>query len=69
MFAGYLQKYPRQDDARAIGMRAVCLARSLTNEQREEELLGQLDRYYGRKGFVRPSSQDMPTLCAEAPSE
>lgn len=69
VFREYLQRYPRQEDARAIGMRAVCVARSLTNDQREEELLGLLDRYFRRKGFVRPSPQDMPGLCGEIPSE
>ena len=69
VFREYLQRYPRQEDARAIGMRAVCLARSVMNDQREEELLGLLDRYFRRRGFVRPSPQDMPGLCGEIPSE
>ncbi|MEM9454941.1 MAG: hypothetical protein AAGF11_12230 [Myxococcota bacterium] len=69
VFAEYLRRYPQQEDARAIGMRAVCVARSLMNDQREEELLGLLDRYFRRKGFVRPSPPDMPELCGEVPSQ
>lgn len=62
---GYLQRYPREEDARAVGERAVCLARSVEDPRREEELLATLDRYFRRRGFERPAPEDLPALCGE----
>lgn len=66
---GYLQRYPGEEDARAVGERAVCLARSLSDPRREEELLAALDRYFRRRGFVRPAADDLLALCGEAAGE
>lgn len=57
LLEAYLKRYPKADDARTLGKRAVCLAWALADEGRVDELLGQLDRFYRRRGFVRPSTR------------
>lgn len=47
-YRSYLSKYPAHDDARALGQRAVCLARSLKDSATVETLLSDLERNYGR---------------------
>jgi hypothetical protein len=60
----YLQRYPMQADARALGQRAVCLARSLGLQARVDALLSDLERLYGRRGFTPPSDAELEALCA-----
>ena len=67
-YESYLRRYPKQDDARAMGQRAVCLARALGDQAREEALLDDLVRLYGRSGFSVPSPEERPDRCSEAPS-
>ncbi|MCH9685319.1 MAG: hypothetical protein K0V04_28040 [Deltaproteobacteria bacterium] len=65
-FSAYLARYPKQEDARAVGKRSVCLARSIGDMTQEEFLLSQLERLYGRRGFERPATDALPRLCGEA---
>ncbi len=62
-YVAYLTRYPKQADARALGQRAVCLARSLGDGARADEILGELERFYGRRGFVRPDDAALDELC------
>jgi hypothetical protein len=64
-YEAYLHRYPKQDDARALGQRAVCLARTLQDDARADALLTDLARLYGRRGFARPSTDELPGLCGE----
>lgn len=66
-YASYLRYYRKNEDSLAVGRRAVCLARAVSNPQREEDLLRTLQTDYGRKGFVRPQPEALPELCGEAP--
>jgi len=65
----YLERYPKQEDARALGLRYVCVARVLEDLRREEKMLSTLEKVFGRKGFVRPTPQQLPTLCEETKGE
>jgi len=65
----YVEMYPKREDARALGLRAVCVARVLGDGRREEEMLGDLKRLYGRKGFVRPKAEQVAGLCGETDGE
>ncbi|MEX1367319.1 MAG: hypothetical protein AB1Z98_29600, partial [Nannocystaceae bacterium] len=68
-FEDYLKRFPKQADARAVGTRAVCLARTLGDSRREEHMLGTLERNYGREGFARPEPEQLPALCGETNGE
>lgn len=63
-YATYLRTFPKHDDARALGERAVCLARSLGDTRTAEALLLDLQRLYGRRGFVTPPNIAFEQLCA-----
>ena len=63
-YARYLKTFPKHDDARALGERAVCLARSLGDTRTVEALLQDLQRLYGRRGFVTPPNIAFEQLCA-----
>ncbi len=63
-YVQYLRTYAKRDDAQALGERAVCLARSLGETDTVDELLAQLERNYGRKGFVLPPPAAFEQLCA-----
>lgn len=63
-YATYLKTFPKHDDARALGERAVCLARSLGDTRTAEALLQDLQRLYGRRGFVTPPDIAFEQLCA-----
>lgn len=65
-YVAYLRRFPKQADARALGQRAVCLARSLGDTTRATEVLAELERLYGRRGFVRPDDVTLERLCAHA---
>lgn len=67
-YAAYLRRYPKQADARALGQRAVCLARSLDDDDRADELLHELERLYARRGFSRPDAATLERLCAAPPT-
>lgn len=67
-YVEYLQRRPKHEDALALGKRAVCLARSLGLEQQERFLLAELQRLYGRKGFVRLDGEELMIACEEEPS-
>jgi hypothetical protein len=66
-YAAYLRHYPKQADARTLAQRAVCLARSLGDGTRVDALLAELERLYGRRGFARPSNDELARLCAPLP--
>lgn len=68
-FEEYVQRYPKQKDARALGLRSVCLARSLEDSRREEQMLGVLQKKYGKKGFSRPKPEQLPALCGETEAQ
>ncbi len=61
-----LQVYPKHDLARVVGQRAVCLARRLSLADAEQELLHQLAKFYGRRGFTVPGPDALPALCSES---
>jgi tetratricopeptide (TPR) repeat protein len=63
----YLRKYPKHDDARAGGQRAVCLARSLDDATTVADLVSDLERLYGRNGFVTPPPAALEQLCVGLP--
>ena len=63
-YVQYLAKYPKREDAQALGKRAVCLARTLDDTATVEQLLTVLERNYGGKGFVMPPSAAFDQLCA-----
>lgn len=66
-YTEYLRRYPKQADARELGQRAVCLTHSLGIETKVTELLDLLVRFYGRRGFERPASEQLGQLCAAVP--
>jgi tetratricopeptide (TPR) repeat protein len=63
----YLTRYPKSDDARALGQRGVCLAQSLGDRHTVDALLDQLSMLYARRGFVVPPPAAFPQLCAGLP--
>lgn len=63
----YLSHWPKADDARALGQRAVCLAHALGLTARRDEILAQLQRYYARTGFVAPNDESLDLLCVNVP--
>lgn len=65
--ASYLRRYPKQADARALGQRAVCLSRSLGDDASVAALLTDLERFYGARGFSRPTDAALEQLCAPLP--
>jgi hypothetical protein len=66
-YGAYLRRYPKQDDARGLGQRAVCLARSLGPGTHVDDLLAELERLYGRRGFIRPTEDELARSCALLP--
>jgi hypothetical protein len=66
-YVAYLRRYPKQADARELGQRAVCLARSLGDHARTEAILADLEQLYGRRGFTRPTGDALDRLCASLP--
>jgi hypothetical protein len=62
-YSTYLRRFPKHDDARALGERAVCLARSLADAETVRALLHNLGRAYGRRGFVTPPDIAFEQLC------
>jgi hypothetical protein len=64
----YLEHWPKADDARALGQRAVCLAHALGTNDRRDEILAKLQRYYARTGFEAPNDESLDVLCANVPT-
>lgn len=68
-YDAYLRTHPKQPDAKALGMRAVCIAHEVGNEDKRDALLDALQRNYGRKGFRRPKLEELAGLCGMTPQE
>ncbi len=66
-YTAYVRRYPKQQDALAIGQRAVCLAHSLGLTDQVKELLNLLEGKFGRAGFARPETAELGALCAGVP--
>jgi hypothetical protein len=66
-YFAYLRHYPKQADARALAQRAVCLARSLGDGARVDDLFTELERLHGGRGFSRPTDDALARLCAPLP--
>lgn len=64
-YQSLLRRYPNHELARVVGQRAVCLARAVPLPERERELLVQLERLYGRKGFETPDPERLGISCGE----
>lgn len=60
----YLERYPRNGDARDVGQRGVCLAHSLGDQPTVDALLDELSALYGSRGFVAPPPAAFPQLCS-----
>jgi hypothetical protein len=62
-YVAYLRRYPAEPDARALGQRAVCLARSLQDDARTDEIGALLEGLYGGKGFTLPDPEGLEAAC------
>jgi hypothetical protein len=67
-YMAYLRRHPKEDDARALGQRACCLALSRGDEARTNAILHELDKLYRRKGFSRPTPEELVRLCSPTPA-
>jgi len=63
----FLRRWPAEPDAQSLGKRAACLAWSV-GDKRLSQILGTLEKLYGRKGFERPTRDQLSSLCAAAVS-
>ena len=62
----YVQRYPKQDDARGLLEHATCVRAGLGDDAGASQNLQLLMRLYGRKHY--PAAPTVETLCAQEPS-
>lgn len=62
-YAAYLERFRAAPDARELGQRAVCLALSLELQTEVDAILARLERAFGRRGFERPSPEQLAARC------